>query len=150
MAGISDLFKINGREYEWADISIIVGGVPISGFREIRYKKESEKEPLYAKGRDAHSIQRGNNAVTGTLTFTQSQLYALDAAVAGGDLLDIQVDIVVSYGAETNSIGAIGKSAVNTRVITGVEFTEYEEGMAQGDSFMEVAMPFLGLGIKKV
>lgn len=147
---IKDLFRINGREYEWADISILFGGIPISGFREIKYKKAAEKEAMYAKGRDAHSIQRGNNAVTGSLIFTQSQLYALDAVVAKGDLLDVQIDIVVSYGAELNSAGGAGKAAINTRVIKGVEFTEYEEGMSQGDKFMEISMPFLALDILKV
>ncbi len=146
---VKDLFRINGREYEWADISILFGGIPISGFREIKYKKAAEKEVMYAKGRDAHSIQRGNNAVTGNLTFTQSQLYALDAAVAKGDLLDVQVDIVVSYGAEINSALGAGKAVINTRVIKGVEFTEFEEGMSQGDKFMEIPMPFLALNILK-
>lgn len=149
MGLITDLFKINGREYEWADISILVGGIPITGFREIKYKKASEKEVMHAKGRNGHSIQRGNNSVTGSLIFTQSTFSALDAAIVGGDLLDVQVDIVVSYGAELNSVGSVGKAAITTKVIKGVEFTEYEEGMSQGDKFMEIAMPFLALDIIK-
>lgn len=146
---ITDIFKINGREYEWADISILFGGVPIAGFREIKYKKAAEKQVMFAKGRNGHSIQRGNNTVTGSLTFTQSTFSALDAAIVGGDLLDVQIDIVVSYGAELNSVGGVGKTAITTKVIKGVEFTEYEEGMSQGDAFMEIAMPFVALDIIK-
>lgn len=144
---MANVFQINGREYEWADISVIVGGVPIIGFRAINYKMTREKEAMYAKGRKAHSIQSGNDAVTGSITFTQSQLEALELAV-GGNMLDAKVDIVVAYGAELN-VASVAASAISTEVITGVEFTEYEKGMSQGDKFMEIPMPFLALDIKK-
>ena len=136
-------FMINGREYEWADISIVVGGAPIAGFRAITYKREREKEVMYAKGRKAHSIQSGNDAISGNLTFTQSQLEALELAT-GGNLLDAKLDIVVSYGAESN----LPVASITTDVIVGAEFTEYEKGMSQGDKFMEIPMPFLALDIK--
>jgi hypothetical protein len=141
-------YQINGREYEWADISVIFGGVPVVGFRAVSYKREREKEAMHAKGRKAHSIQSGNETVTGNLTFTQSQLEALEVAT-GGNLLTAKVDIVVSYGAELNA-PSIASSAISTDVIVGAEFTEYEKGMSQGDKFMEIAMPFLALDIKNV
>ena len=140
--------QINGREYEWADISLMVGGVPIVGFRAVSYKREREKEAMFAKGRKAHSIQAGNESVTGSLTFTQSQLEALEAAT-GGNLLTAKVDIVVSYGAELNA-PSVASATISTDVIVGAEFTEYEKGMSQGDAFMEIAMPFLALDIKNV
>jgi hypothetical protein len=140
---LDNLFLINGREYEWADISLVICGVPISGFRSVKYKREIEKEPMYAKGRKAHSIQSGNEKVTGSIGFTQSQLEALELAT-GGNVLQAKVDIVVSYGAELNMPAAV----ISTDVITGAEFTDYEKGMAQGDKFMEIEMPFLALDIK--
>jgi len=142
-----DRYQINGREYEWADISVVLGGLPIIGFRAVSYKVEREKEPLFAKGRKAHSIQAGNESVTGSLTFTQSQLEALELA-AGGNLLTAKVDIVVSYGAELNA-PSVASAAISTDVIIGAEFTEYEKGMSQGDKFMEIEMPFLALDIRK-
>jgi len=141
-------YLINGREYEWADISLVVGGLPIAGFRAASYKREREKEAMFAKGRKAHSIQSGNEAVTGSLTFTQSQLEALELA-AGGNILDAKMDIVVSYGAELNA-ASIANAAISTDIIIGCEFTEYEKGMAQNDKFMEIVMPFLALDIKNV
>lgn len=145
---MNNIFQINGREYEWADISIIVGGVPIIGFRAINYKRSREKEAMYAKGRKAHSIQSGNEAVTGSITFTQSQLEALELAT-GGNVLEAKVDIVVSYGAELNA-ASVASAVTSTDVIVGAEFTEYEKGMSQGDKFMEIPMPFLALDIKNV
>jgi len=140
---MSNVFQINGREYEFADISIVFGGVPIAGFRAISYKREIEKEPMYAKGRKAHSIQTGNEAVTGSITFTQSQMDALELAT-GGNILKAKVDIVVSYGVES---GSVVPAVIATDVIVGAEFTEYEKGMSQGDKFMEIEMPFLALDI---
>ncbi len=139
-------YQINGREYEWADISVIFGGILIAGFRAISYKREREKEAMFAKGRKAHSIQSGNESVTGSLTFTQSQLEALEVAT-DGNLLTVKVDIVVSYGAELN-VPSATSSVISTDIIIGAEFTEYEKGMSQGDKFMEIAMPFLALDIK--
>lgn len=144
---MANIFQINGREYEWADISIVFGGVSIDGFRKIEYEKTREKEPMYAKGRDAYSIQSGNNAVTGTITFTQSQLEALEVAV--GDMLDVKVDIVVAYGAELNA-PSLASAVISTEIIISCEFTKLKKGMSQGDKFMEIEMPFLGLKIKKV
>lgn len=143
---MKDVYQINGREYEWADISLIVGGAPIVGFRAVSYKREREKEAMFAKGRKAHSIQSGNESVTGSITFTQSQLEALEVAT-GGNVLTAKVDIVVSYGAELNAT-SVASTAISTDVITGAEFTEYEKGMSQGDKFMEIPMPFLALDIK--
>ncbi|MDR2147723.1 MAG: hypothetical protein LBE91_14815 [Tannerella sp.] len=139
-------YQINGREYEWADISLIVGGVPIIGFRAVSYKRAREKEAMFAKGRKAHSIQSGNETVEGSLTFTQSQLEALEAAT-GGNLLTAKVDVVVSYGAELNA-ESVASSAISTDIIIGVDFTEYEKGMQQNDKFMEIELPFLALDIK--
>jgi hypothetical protein len=139
-------YQINGREYEWADISVIVGGVSVAGFRAVSYKREREKEAMFAKGRKAHSIQSGNELITGSITFTQSQLEALEVA-AGGNLLTAKVDIVVSYGAELNA-ASVASAAISTDVIVGAEFTEYEKGMSQGDKFMEIVLPFLALDIK--
>lgn len=141
-------YQINGREYEWADISVVAGGVPIAGFRAVSYKREREKEAMFAKGRKAHSIQAGNESVTGSITFTQSQLEALEVAT-GGNLLTAKLDIVVSYGAELNASSA-ASAVISTDIIVGAEFTEYEKGMSQGDKFMEIEMPFLALDIKNV
>jgi len=140
-----DKFLINGREYEWADISIVFGGVVIVGFREIKYKKEREKDYLFAKGRNAQSIQAGNEKVSGSIKFTQSQFEALELAT-GGNMLEAKVDIIVSYGAEMNA-ASLASAAITTKKIIGAEFTEYEEGMSQGDKFMEINMPFLALDL---
>lgn len=142
MATLSDLWLINGREYEWADIRLNVGGVEVDGFRNVNYKESQEKEHLHAKGRDPRSIQRGNKAPSGSLTFTQSEIIALERAT-GKSLLDLKVDIIIAF---------VPDDSPKIRVVTikGAEFTDVEEKMAQGDKFMEIELPFLALRIIKV
>lgn len=137
---LSDLFLINGREYEWADICLNVGGVEIKGFRNINYKESQEKEPLHAKGNKPRSIQRGNKTYTGSLTFTQSEVIALKAAAGSLSLLDIKVDIIVAFVPENSA-------KIRVVSILGAEFTDIEEKMTQGDKFMEIELPFLALDI---
>jgi hypothetical protein len=136
----SNVFLINGREYEWGDICLNAGGLEIKGFRNVSYKESQEKDFLHAKGRKPHSIQRGNKTYTGSLTFTQSEIMALKTAAGTLSLLDVQVDLIVAYVPENSS-----KITVDT--ILGVEFTDLEKKMAQGDKFMEIELPFLALDI---
>lgn len=74
---------VNTREYEWADISLVVAGRDIKGFRGVKYSEKQEKEALYAKGNKAHCIQAGNIAYEGELTLTQSEYETLRLAMGG-------------------------------------------------------------------
>lgn len=128
----------NSRQYEWADVTVIVGGRDITGIRGVKYKESIEREAVYAKGRNAHSIQSGNRAVEGELVLLQSDAEAMVAA-GGGSLLSLSVDIEVSYGGLEDPI--------KTDRIEGVRFTEMDRGMSQGDKFMEITLPFLALNV---
>ena len=88
---------INGKEYGWEDITAYMGGRDVMGFRSIKYTTKKEKEALYGKGNKALAIQSGNISNDGEIGLTQSEVEALEIA-SGGSLLDIQLDIVVSYG----------------------------------------------------
>lgn len=134
---LSDLWLINGREYEWADIKLNVGGIEIDGFRNISYKPSQEKEILHAKGREPRSIQRGNKTYTGSLTFTQSELIAIERATLKS-ILDLKVDIVIAFVPDDSA-------KIYTVVLKGAEFTDAEQKMAQGDKFMEIELPFMAL-----
>ncbi|MBF0576603.1 hypothetical protein [Dysgonomonas sp. GY617] len=136
---LSDLFLINGREYEWGDIRLNVGGIEIEGFRNVSYKPSQEKDFLHAKGRNPRSIQRGNKTYTGSLTFTQSELIAIERST-GKSILDLKVDIIVAYVPDDSNV-------ICTEVVKGAEFTDAERKMAQGDKFMEIELPFLALGL---
>lgn len=131
----------NSREYEYADISVIMAGRTVTGFRAISYTKSQEKEALYAKGNRPHSIQHGNKSYEGSITLLQSELEALELA-SGGDALDASFDLMVSYG------NPMKGDVIQTDYIKGAEITEIPKGMSQGDKFAEIELPFIALDVK--
>ena len=126
----------NTREYEWADINVVMAGRNVTGFRAVSYTSKQEKEALYAKGNKPHSIQRGNKSYEGSISLVQSEYEALKQA-AGGDILDASIDLVVSYGNPTKG------DTIVTDLLQGVEFTDDKTEWKQGDKFQEKTLPFL-------
>lgn len=134
--------SFTSREYEWADLTLVLGGRDITGFRGIKYTEKAEKEAIFGKGRNAHSIQTGNVTVEGEITILQSEVIALEKA-GNGSILGLSVDGVLSYGDPSTG------SAMITDRIVGISFTEAPKELKQGDKFMEVTIPFIALAIKK-
>lgn len=134
---------VNTREYEWADITVVLAGRPVTGLRGVKYSSKQEKELLFAKGNKPYSVQRGNKSYEGEVTLLQSEYEALKQA-CGGDILDASMDMVVSYG--NPSAG----DTITTDMLIGVEFTEDPTEWKQGDKFEEKSMPFICLDKKSV
>lgn len=129
----------NSREYEWADVSLVVGGKLIAGARGIKYSEKQEKELLYGKGNLPLSIQKGNISYEGELTVTQSELETMTASAKGKSILNLQLDIIISYGNPSNG------DMLVTDVLQGVQFTEDSKELKQGDKNMEISLPFIFL-----
>ncbi len=132
----------DSRQYEWADITLILGGKDVTGIRGIKYTEKAEKEPIFAKGRYAHSIQTGNISVEGEITMLQSEYEALVLASGKSTVLSLNLDAVVAYGNPAN-----GDVMLVDRIL-GLSFTEAAKEMKQGDKFMEITLPFVALKIK--
>ncbi len=130
----------DSREYEWADVTVVMAGRDVTGIRGVSYTASQEKEALYAKGNKPHGIQRGNKSYEGSIRILQSELEALSAA-AGGDVLDVSFNIVVSYG--NPSKGDI----IRTDLLSGVEITSKPKSMNQNDRFMEIELPLVMLDV---
>lgn len=129
----------NSREYEFADVTVIVGGKDITGLRGVKYSVKQEKELIYGKGNLPHSIQRGNKSFEGEITVLQSELETLIANSPDQDLMELQFDTVVSYGNPSN-----GDVMITDKLI-GCQITGYDKELKQGDKFMEVNLPVIFL-----
>jgi hypothetical protein len=132
--------SFNSRQYEWGDVTLVLGGRDITGIRGIKYTEKGEKEALFAKGRFAHSIQTGNITVEGEITVLQSELIALERA-GNGSVLGLNLDAVVAYGNPS-----LGDAMVTDRIVS-VSFTESPKEMKQGDKNMEITIPFIALAV---
>lgn len=132
----------NSREYEFADMTVMVGGKDTVGLRGLKYSAKQEKEVLYGKGNEPIAIQKGNKSYEGELTVLASELETLRLN-GGGTILGLQVDIVAVYG------NPLQGDVMVTDVLQGVQFTEEPKEYKQGDKFAEITLPFIFLRLKK-
>ena len=128
------------REYEWADVSVVLAGRDVTGIRGVSYNSDQEKEALYAKGNKPHGIQRGNKSYAGSIRLLQSEYDALNAA-AGGDALDVSFNIIVSYGNPSRG------DVIKTDLLVGAEITSKPKSLNQNDKFMEIELPLVMLNV---
>ena len=131
----------DSREYEFADITLVLSGGDVVALREIQYTEKQEKELVYAKGNQPHSIQKGNFAYEGTLKVLQSDYEAI-VEQGKGSVLNIEADILCAYGNPANG------DVIVTDRISKLQFTEAKKGMKQNDKFMEVELPFIFLRLQ--
>lgn len=131
----------DSREYEWADMSLLLGGRDVTGVRGIKYSEKIEREAVYAKGRYPHCIQSGNVACEGEITLLQSELEALILA-GKGSIFNLTLNAVVAYG--NPALGDV----MTTDMIEHIRFTESAKELKQGDKNMEVSLPFIALRVK--
>ena len=132
---------VNGREYGWGDITLITGGRDVTNFTGIEYKKEQSKEELYGKGNEPIAIQKGNVKYSGTITMLQSEVNTLQelarTTTGKSDILKLNLNAVVCYG------NPLAGDVMTVDRLFGIQFTEVPKGMKQGDSKMEIALPFI-------
>jgi hypothetical protein len=130
----------NSRQYEWADVSLVLGGRDLTGIRAIKYTEKMEREAVYAKGRNPHSIQTGNASYDGEISVLQSEYEALVQA-GNGSIMGLSLDAIVAYGSQESG------TVITDRVV-GIRFTEAAKEMKQGDKFMEMKLPFVCITVQ--
>ena len=133
----------NSREYEWADLTFLLGGKDLTGFRGLKYTIKQEKEVVYGKGNMPIAIQKGNKSIEGEITILQSELETMRLQSGTKSILDLQLDGVVCYGNPANG------DVLVTDVVQGIQFTEEPKELKQGDKFMEITLPFIALRVTK-
>lgn len=137
---------INGREYEWADITVIAGGRDIEGLIAIEYGEKQDKNVIYGKGNKPLAIQKGNKSYEGSITLYQSELNTLQelarATTGSTSIMGLNLNAVVCYGNPTQG------EVMTVDRLFNIQFTEAKKGMKQGDGNMEVQLPFICTDIK--
>lgn len=127
---------------EWADVSVVILGKTITNIQSVKYGGEQEKTLIYGRGNAPLSIQSGQKKFEGEIMLLQSELDELVVVAKAVNpkysVTDISFDIVVSYGVGNESKRDIIRSA---------QISEWEKGMKSEDSYMEITLPFLALGI---
>ena len=131
--------NFDSREYEWADITCMMGTRSLCGFTAINYASSQNKEAVYGKGNEPYAIQKGNKSHKGELEVSMSELLALKSLSPTGSILDLHTDITVCYGNPSQG------DVMHTNKLLGLEFTEEPKGMKQGDTKSTHRLPFIFL-----
>lgn len=127
---------VNGMLYSWADIVILIGGVPITGITAIEYGDSQEVVNKYGAGRYPVGRAKGRITPSGKITLYQEEVQALQAQSLNGRLQDLPpFDIIVQYIPDSGII--------HTDKIRNCSFSENARKWKEGDTSAEVELPIV-------
>ncbi len=133
---------INGITYSWANISVILFGVPVTGIVSIEYNRKQKKENNYGAGTEPVNRGYGAKEYDGAIELYTDTWKAIIAASPNRDPLQIPFfDIPVSFAGEG--------VAATTDILRAVEFLEDPLTSKQGDTKITVKIPLIIGGIDR-
>ena len=131
MVGNNGVPFVNGKLYDWADIVLVIAGVPVTGITGIEYKDDQDIVTKYGAGRDPVGYAKGRITSTGKITLYQEEVEAMQRQSLTGRLQDIApFDIIVSYLPDTGIV-SIDK-------LRNCMFKNNGRGWKEGDTGQEV------------
>lgn len=90
---------VNGVNYSWANVKLVLFGVPVVGITEISYSRKQKKENNYGAGVDPISRGYGNIENEGSISLYRDEWQKIIDAAPNKDPLSIQpFDIQVLFG----------------------------------------------------
>ena len=133
---------INGEEYAWDDMSIVLFGRVVEGIVAISYTQKREVKHIHGRGSNPVALSRGKKTPEASITLLQSELEAIQLGLPRGqDLTDIApFEIPVAYA----PVSGIKK----VDILQGVRFTEVPKSMGSDNPTMTVVLPLAVTRIK--
>lgn len=127
---------INGINYSWANITLVLFGVPVVGITKIEYKRKQKKENNYGYGAQPVSRGYGNYEYEGSIEIYQDEWKRIIAASPNKDpLLIPPFEIQVLYSGRGIS--------TEKDVLKSVEFMEDNFTANSGDTKLMVTVPLV-------
>lgn len=89
---------VNGMLCAWADVVVLIGGVPVTGITGVEYDDKQEIVNKYGAGRHPVGRSKGRITPSGKLILYQEEVQALSAQSTTGRLQDLPpFDVIVQY-----------------------------------------------------
>lgn len=89
---------VNGMLCAWADVVVLIGGVPVTGITGVEYGDQQEIVNKYGAGRHPVGRSKGRITPSGKLILYQEEVQALSAQSTTGRLQDLPpFDVIVQY-----------------------------------------------------
>jgi hypothetical protein len=126
----------------WADITVLIGGVPLIEVQEIMYNRERKIEDHYGAGDKVVTRGYGNVSDTG-LSFKMSfdELKRLETAAPNGDITLYAPFVVKVVWKPTTS-----NPITWTDTLTNCQFTKNGRDLKQGDTKHFITIPGIFAG----
>lgn len=119
---------INGMEYCWADISVLIAGTPVTGITGIEYNDDQDVADIYGAGRYPVARSKGRITCTGKITLLSTEINALVKKAPNGRLQDLApFTIVVSYIPDEGGV-------VVTDRLRNCQFKSNKRSWTEGDT----------------
>jgi len=132
---------INGVNYSWSNITLVLFGIPVVGITKIEYKKKQKKEDNYGLGAEPISRGYGNSEYEAKITLYKDEWNKIIAAAPTRDPLAIPFfDIQVSFGGS--------RVTASLDVLNACEFLEDPFTIGQGDTKVMIELPLAIAGIE--
>jgi len=135
---------INGNEYAYEDVQVVIMGRLLTGIRGFRYGAQKAHTNVHGRGNVPVAMGRGKKDSTpAVLTLLQSEFEALVAATPPGkDPTDwAPFEGTVAYAPE----GGV----ITTDIVPYCRVTSWEKGMTTEDDFMTIDLNLV-TGIPKL
>ncbi|MEN9458947.1 MAG: hypothetical protein RL135_1541 [Bacteroidota bacterium] len=123
-------------EYAWKDLEVAIMGRPLVRILNVKYEASQALEEIYGRGQNPLGIQEGNYQFKGEIVIGQSELIALQRKakeLGFKNILKLRFDINIVYNLD---------GIVTRNVCKGARIEKFEEAMKQGDTAMEITLPF--------
>lgn len=133
---------VNGVNYSWSNISLILFGTPVIGILAINYKRKQKKDNNYGAGPQPVSRGYGNYEYEGDIELYTDTWKDIIASSPNRDPLAIGFfDIPITFS---------GDGVSTTRdVLRACEFTEDPLESKSGDTKLTVKIPLIIGGIDR-
>ena len=128
---------INGVNYSWANVKLILFGVPVVGITKISYKTKQKKENQYGAGYEPVSRGYGNKEYEGSIEIYTDELKNIIASAPNRDLMAIPPFNIEVVFEDANS-GFLTQDKLQM-----CEFTEEGLDASQGDTKLLVSLPLV-------
>lgn len=134
---------INGVNYSWSDISIVLYGRVIKGITEISYDRDQKKENNYGWGNEPVSRGYGNKEYSASLTLYRDEWLGIIALAPNGDPTELGMfDIPVVFGSS--------RVLAQTDILKACEFTKDAFKASQGEMKLLMTVPIIFAGISRL
>ncbi|MES2382604.1 MAG: hypothetical protein V4538_16265 [Bacteroidota bacterium] len=132
---------VNGINYAWVNITLVLFGVPVKGITKISYKKKKEKTNNYGAGGEPVSRGIGRSEYEASIELYRDEWQRIINVSPTKDPLDIPAfDIPIVFGGS--------RVTAQTDILQSCEFLEDAFDVSEGDTSIKITVPIIIAGIQ--